>query len=34
MEVLDGVALILVSGEVVELVKVMCHLLGKDEHRK
>jgi len=34
MEVLDGVALILVSGVVVEMVKVMCHLLGKAEHRK
>ena len=32
MEVLDGVAL--VSGEVVEMVKVMCGLLGKAEHRK
>ena len=32
MEVLDGVAL--VSGEVVEMVKVMCGLLGKAEQRK
>ena len=32
MEVLDGVAL--VSGEVVEMVKVMCDVLGKAEHRK
>ena len=32
MEMLDGVAL--VSGEVVEMVKVMCDLLGKAEHRK
>ena len=34
MEVLDGVVLILVSGEVVEMVKVICDLLGKAEHRK
>ena len=32
MEVLDGAAL--VSGEVVEMVTVMCGLLGKAEHRK